>query len=264
MKKTGIIILLSMFVYVFSGCVAKEDYLKEVAEKETFEKKLTDAQKEMADYKAAKEAEIKGLLKQKEEEISSLDAQKSKEFADEVEKIKMTKEQELQALKEIQQKELAEAKRTFETLVSNLQGEIDSKQVTIKKLGQKIQVELSNSILFPSGSAILRQEGEDVLFKVTGTLTQAQEAYEILVEGHTDDVKISAALKKRYPSNWELSAARAAGVVRVLVEKGVHPEHIIASGRSEFSPVAGNDTVEGRSQNRRIEIILIPRKIIKG
>ncbi len=264
MKKTGIFMLVVMFFSVFFGCVAKEDYLKEVADKEAFEKKLADTQKELDDYKATKEGEIKDLIKQKEEEILSLDAQKSQELAEEVKKIKETKEQELQALKERQKQELAEAKRTFETLVLNLQSEIDSKQVTIKKLGQKIQLELSNSILFPSGSAILGKEGEDVLSKVTETMTQAQEAYEILVEGHTDNVKISAALKKRYPSNWELSAARAAGVVRVLVEQGVDPEYIIASGRAEFSPVASNDTVEGRSQNRRIEILLIPKKIIKG
>ena len=256
MKKMSIVLAVSILI---TGCVSKNVHLQEVAEKESLEKQLTASNKELEkikkqfqEYRTEKEAEID----KKEQDLA--------EKAEEIKMVYQTKEQELQAIREEQQKKLDASKGTYETLVSNLQQEIDRRQATIRRLGQKIQVELSNSILFPSGRAGLDKKGEDLLLKVTETLKQAQSSYEILVEGHTDDVKISAGLKNRYPSNWELSAARAAGVVRTLVSKGVDPKHIIASGRSEFSPVGSNDTAAGRNQNRRIEIILIPRKILKG
>ena len=256
MKNMSVVLVFCMFV---TGCVTRGVHLEEVAEKESLQKQLADTQKELEetkiqfkDYQVAKESEIN----KKDQDLAAK--------AEEIKLVYQTKEQELQAIREEQQRKLEASKGTYETLVSNLQQEIDRRQATIRRLGQKIQVELSNSILFPSGSAGLDKRGEALLLKVTDTLKEAQASYEILVEGHTDNVKISAGLRNRYPSNWELSASRAAGVVRTLVNKGVDPKHIIASGRSEFSPVASNETLKGRNQNRRIEIILIPRKILRG
>jgi chemotaxis protein MotB len=80
-----------------------------------------------------------------------------------------------------------------------------------------------------------------------------------VVEGHTDNVSVGSALKNRFPSNWELATARAAAVVRFLHEAaGLEPERLSATGYSYFKPIASNDTEEGRSQNRRIEVILVP------
>jgi chemotaxis protein MotB len=86
---------------------------------------------------------------------------------------------------------------------------------------------------------------------------KANKDQDILVEGHTDNIPLSAALKKRFPSNWELSTARAAAVVRIFQEQaGIAPERLSATGYSFYRPVAPNSTEEGRHQNRRIEIIL--------
>ena len=81
------------------------------------------------------------------------------------------------------------------------------------------------------------------------------------MEGHTDDVKIGKSLQSKFPTNWELSTARAAAVVRYLQDNaGIEPQRLTASGFSQFQPVATNKTAEGRSQNRRIDIILVPQK----
>jgi len=86
-------------------------------------------------------------------------------------------------------------------------------------------------------------------------------AQSIIVEGHTDDMQIGPALQQRFPTNWELSTARATAVVRFLQEKGnIAPERLTASGFSFYKPVAANDSEEGRKQNRRIEIIMVPEK----
>ena len=82
-----------------------------------------------------------------------------------------------------------------------------------------------------------------------------------MVEGHTDNVPIRNALKAKFPSNWELSTARATSVVRFLQDQGgIDPSKLSATGLSYFRPVAANDTPEGREQNRRIEIVLAPSR----
>ncbi len=78
------------------------------------------------------------------------------------------------------------------------------------------------------------------------------------MEGHTDNVPIGPAIIDKFPTNWELSTARATTVVRYLQERGVNPGYLSAEGYSEYRPVAPNDTEEGKSKNRRIEIVLIP------
>jgi chemotaxis protein MotB len=80
----------------------------------------------------------------------------------------------------------------------------------------------------------------------------------IMVEGHTDDVPIGPKLRDRFPSNWELSAARAATVVRYLQEKGVAPKYLGAAGFSEYRALAPNDSAANRQRNRRIDVVLTP------
>ncbi|MEE8508423.1 MAG: OmpA family protein, partial [Myxococcota bacterium] len=105
-------------------------------------------------------------------------------------------------------------------------------------------------ILFPSGSASLNSSGTAVLRKVGRRLLELP--HTIAVEGHTDDVPVA----RRFPSNWELAAARASSVVRLLIDLGVEPERLKAVSRAEFAPIASNDSAEGRAKNRRIEIQL--------
>ncbi|HTN54165.1 MAG TPA: OmpA family protein, partial [Anaeromyxobacter sp.] len=113
-------------------------------------------------------------------------------------------------------------------------------------------VKLKDRILFASGSATIGREGRQALHAVADALRNVQ-GRTIRVEGHTDNVPTAGGA---FPTNWELSSARALAVVRYLQEAGLDPTRLAAAGYGEFQPVASNDTPEGRSQNRRIEIVL--------
>ena len=144
---------------------------------------------------------------------------------------------------------------TYSSLVNEMEAELESGQIEILELRGRLQVRALDQILFRSGSATVSDQGRDVLGRVAGQLSKV-EGYSIRVEGHTDDVPISS---ERFPSNWELSVARAAGVVRVLIEDGVNPGVVEAVGHGEFRPIAANDTPQNRARNRRIEIVLAPQ-----
>ena len=155
--------------------------------------------------------------------------------------------------------EISRLTGTYDDLISNLESEIEHGQVEITQLRGRLTVRLTDKVLFDIGRADLNEKGEDVLRKVGKTLALVENKV-IMVEGHTDDQPILGAhLKNRYPTNWELSTARASTVVRFLQESaGIDPTNLVAAGCSEYRPVASNEFVEGRRMNRRIEIKLIP------
>ena len=140
----------------------------------------------------------------------------------------------------------------YESLSRSLSGEIQAGRVQISELRGKMTVRLAEKVLFPSGSATLAKAGKVTLGKVADAFKDLKDRI-VRVEGHTDDVPIHSAA---FPSNWELSAARAIAVVRFLQDQGVDPAKLAAAGYGEWRPIAGNDTPEGRAQNRRIEITL--------
>jgi chemotaxis protein MotB len=152
--------------------------------------------------------------------------------------------------------EVANLRGTYDELVIALQGEVEAGQIEVQQLIDGIRLNVSDELLFPSGSAMLNDKGREVLGRVAGQI-KGDNAI-ISVEGHTDNVPISPSLKSRYPTNWELAGARAASVVRVLSEAGVDPTRMRAVSHGPFAPVASNDTREGRAKNRRTEIILRP------
>jgi chemotaxis protein MotB len=120
-----------------------------------------------------------------------------------------------------------------------------------------LTVEVAEQLFFDSGRAALKDQGKDVLKRV-GEALKGYEDKVIRVVGHTDNVPIATA---QFPSNWELSVARATTVVRFLQGAGVPPERLTAAGRGEYTPVAPNDDADGRRKNRRIEITLIDRNV---
>ena len=143
-------------------------------------------------------------------------------------------------------------------MVKELEGEIQDGAIKITQMKERLSVNLVEKILFDSGSSNLKPEGWNVLKKVGSALKKIPDK-EIRVEGHTDNVPVSSRMSQRYPSNWELSVARAVTVARFLREKqGVDPRRISASGYASYRPVATNKTREGRALNRRIEIVLVP------
>ena len=153
------------------------------------------------------------------------------------------------------QKAAAEARlQMFRSLVDKLRAMIDSGQLKVVVRDGRMLIALPDDVLFDSGKAEVKPQGQEALAKVAQALAAFPDRH-FLVAGHTDNVPIRSA---RYRSNWDLSAARAIEVTLFLVSKGLKPQVLAAAGFGEFDPVAANDTPEHRSQNRRIEIVLQP------
>ncbi len=156
--------------------------------------------------------------------------------------------------------ELAAAKKNFDDLSAGLKSEIAAGEIKLTQLQGKLTVNLVDRILFDSGKAEIKDDGRKVLDKVGGVLTSVADK-NIRIEGHTDNKPITGDLQSKYPTNWELSTARATAVARYLQDKAkVDPTRLVAAGFGEFHPVAPNDTAESRALNRRIEIVLVPKE----
>jgi chemotaxis protein MotB len=157
--------------------------------------------------------------------------------------------------------QLAEEKNSATQAQQSLEDEmrkaLESKEVTISELKGKLTVNILDSILFDSGEAILKPEGEQMLEKIAGVLSQHANR-QIHIVGHTDDVPI----RRKFASNWELSTARALAAVRFLQDRAaVDPKRLGAVGYGEFHPVSPNASAEGRAKNRRIEVVVLPAEI---
>jgi chemotaxis protein MotB len=157
-------------------------------------------------------------------------------------------------------KKISDLEKTRQEIENSLKEQIAQKNIKIEEIEGKLKVTFVDKILFDSGSVKIKPKGREVLLTLADSFQDNKEQ-SIVVEGHTDDVQIGSTLQDRFPTNWELSAARATSVVRFLQEKGsITPERLTASGFSFYKPVDTNETDEGRKQNRRIEIILIPER----
>jgi chemotaxis protein MotB len=167
---------------------------------------------------------------------------------------------EITKTKQEKEAEIARVQSAKDSLISKMENEINKNQIQITQLADKLKVSIVDKILFPSGEADISPEGLEVLGRV-GNILKSVEDKIIRVEGHTDNVPIVGRLAEKFPSNWELSTARATNVVRFLQEKvEIDPTKLEAVGLGEFQPVASNETKEGKAQNRRIEIALLPIK----
>jgi len=132
----------------------------------------------------------------------------------------------------------------------------DGMEIEIK--GTEIRITLPERLLFRTGEAKVLPEGAALIDRVGARLLEMTRG-EIIVEGHTDDRPIVSRLVERFPTNWELSTARASHIVRRLVEvSGIQPARLTASGMADTRPVDSNETAEGRARNRRIEIRISP------
>lgn len=152
------------------------------------------------------------------------------------------------------QKAAAEAlAATFQNLVSRLKSMSDAGQLKVSIRGGRMLITMPNDVLFDSGRTDLKKDAQATLASIAQVLSTITDRH-FLVAGHTDNVPIRT---ERFPSNWELSTARAVEVTRFLVSKGMKPEVLAAAGYGEFDAVAANEP-ETRSLNRRIEIILQP------
>ncbi len=270
LRATGLTLLLSLALGALLGCGVKkeihqamllelegveEELARTRAENAAIEERLRLAEERLAEREstlAARNTELEALRQQNLELINIRDNQ-------------IAEIEELQAqtgrLAETKNKEIHQLKGTYDSLVSELQEEIKKGEIKITQAIDRLSVNMVEKILFDSGSATIKAEGLKVLERlgeILGKVTDRQ----IRVEGHTDNVRIGGRLAEKFPTNWELSVARATNVVKFLIDRaGVNPQFISPAGYSSHRPVASNETREGRAQNRRIEIVLLPRDI---
>jgi chemotaxis protein MotB len=172
-----------------------------------------------------------------------------------------------QAITDEQKAQLEEAKRAvqeahergrlLEDLRAKFKRMIDAGHLKVTTRHGRAVLQLHNDVLFDPGEADVKPAGKQALIEVAATLRNVG-GRRFQVAGHTDAEPLTPATKKKYPSNWELSAARAIAVVKLLVESGVAPGELSAAGYGPYDPLASNASADGQAKNRRIEITLVP------
>ncbi len=270
-------------VFVASACVTTGTYDKKVAELDALR---AQHDKEAADQIAALKADLANAqqdLKAAEATIASMTADSNGlhkqlddgtaligELKKRLEKLgqnvdrlmtekgalSQTLEDSKSRLEELRkQREAAEARlATFRKLVERFQSMIDAGQLKVVVRNGRMLVSLPAGVLFDSGRTDIKADGLTALSRVAEVLSSITDR-NFVVAGHTDDVPIHTA---RFPSNWELSTARAVEVVNLLISKGMKPQVLSAAGYGEYDPVEQNDSPEHKALNRRIEIVLQP------
>ncbi|MFH1062943.1 MAG: flagellar motor protein MotB [Candidatus Omnitrophota bacterium] len=164
---------------------------------------------------------------------------------------------------ELSQERLAreQLERARDELAEQLKKEIEEKQIRLEMLNKGLVITFIDEVLFDSGKAELRKSAYSVLDRVSTVLNNQVSNRDIAIEGHTDNQPIK---QSNWKSNWELSTARATSVLHYLIDNGnLEPKRLSAVGYGEFHPVASNESKAERQQNRRVEITILPEKIIK-
>ena len=233
-----------------AGCVTSGKYREVVDERDRLQERVEqlEVSSTSLDAERARLADQMEDLRQKQEQLAR-DLARLRKSEAELAKNLAAREAELQT----RNQELGELRSTYQGLVSDLEAEVAAGQIEIEQLRDGLRLNLSEDVLFPSGSAEINSQGREVLGKVADRMKSMPNR--VVVQGHTDDVPIATA---RFPSNWELAGARASRVVRLLAERGIDPTRLSAVSLSEYQPRAANDTSEGRARNRRFEITLQP------
>jgi chemotaxis protein MotB len=200
----------------------------------------------------AETARANDLAKQLSGREQDLNERLKAEAADKtrLEKERAAKEAEIQRLNQ-----------THAELTKSLEAEIAKGDIKIKQVRDRLTINMVDRVLFDSGQSKVKPAGLQVLKQVSDILKKVTDK-QIRIEGHTDNVPIGVKLRERFPTNWELSTARATSVVRYLIEEGgVDRANLLAVGYADTRPLAVNDTEEGRTANRRIEIALYPKDL---
>ncbi len=149
----------------------------------------------------------------------------------------------------------SDLERIRSAMTQTLSNEVAAHTVSIQMGRDGLVVSLREAGFFDSGSAIPKPEALPTLRRIAGLLGRT--AYDVRIEGHTDNIPIH---NSQFGSNWELSTARATHIARLFLDlKAIPPEHLSAAGYAEFHPVASNETPEGRAENRRVDLVVVPR-----
>ena len=244
---------------LLAGCVSSSKY-------RALEASLSSERADLQGQIAALHTQKKALDEQKtalDRDLAALREEKARAEADLKALNERLAQLEQQTAEVSAQKdeEIRRLRGTYDDLVKDLQTEIKQGQIKVTQIRDKLSVNLVEKVLFASGHAEVKSQGQTVLKKV-GNILRDVKGKEIRIEGYTDDVPIGESLRKKFPSNWELSTQRATNVLRFLQdEAGVDGAHLSAVGYGPFRSVADNKTPEGRAENRRIAIVLVPQDV---
>ncbi len=277
-KNSLLVVTIGFAALLCGGCVAKSDYLQKQAEADGLTRNLAVMTAENTGFKEQIDrlnAERDGLTAERDDlaaRLGALAAELGRTVVEtkraifelkqrnvELEGDKQMLEESIALVRKNREAAVQKVSSTYEGLLKEMKQEIEQGQIAITELKGKLTVDVVDRILFDSGRAEVKREGLEVLKRVVSILIGVTDKT-IRVEGHTDNVPISGALVKRYPTNWELSAARAITVTRYLEKEGLDPALLSAAAFGEYQPVADNGTPEGRAKNRRIAIILLPKE----
>lgn len=265
-------VLLCLVVPLATGCVKRSTYRTAMANADTVEMGLrSDLQAgwEREDSLEADIARLEARIVQLQDSMADLRGQRTDLqdrlglAAEEVHRLEVLLsdqgteydqlQERLETLRSIEE-EVRQRNAIYEEMLGRFRSLIDGGQLAVAIVRGRMVIQLPQDVLFSSGSATLGTEGRRTLTEVGRVLAELGDRT-FQVEGHTDNVPISTA---QFPSNWELSSARALSVVRVLIDAGVQPASLSGAGYGEYQPVASNDDRDGRRLNRRIEIVMLP------
>ncbi len=260
----GVMALALAVPFFMAGCCG--DYKAQIADQDLEIKNLGKKNAELEQAKMMLEDRIDSMTEYQtalENELTKLGgdkaalADKFKSAQDNLEAMQSDLEAKQKLIEEMKKKEALASKRlaTLKDMLSKFKKLIEGGKLKVKIKKGKMMLELPSAILFESGKADLSEQGQQTLTEVAAVLSTIG-GREFQVAGHTDDVPLGKGSK--FKSNWDLSAARAVAVVEFMQQMGVSPEQLSAAGYSEYQPAASNDSEDGKAQNRRIEITLMP------
>jgi chemotaxis protein MotB len=235
---------------LLSACVSKGKYSELETNQDQTQTKLTRISGDLAELRASNTE-----LRDKNEQLQN----ENKQLSGMIEGLKRDLQQERSVVEE-KEDTISQLDMTRREIEASLKQQIAQKDIKIEEIEGKLKVTFVDKILFDSGSTKIKDKGKEVLLTLAESFASATDR-KVVVEGHTDDVPLGEVLRTKFPSNWELSTARSASVVRFLQEQAnIEPERLTATGYSFYQPIASNESEETRKQNRRIEIILVPRQ----
>lgn len=218
-----------------------------------FKRYLPERDRAAADAKALADVtqrynELKNSLDKAERGLSSTRAERDR-----------LDQERAQALKD-KESAIQELERVKGELKNSLEGEVTSGDVGIERRGSELVVDVADQVLFEKGEADISERGKGVLDRVARALEKRTD-HVVQVRGHTDNAAItSPETRDRFPTNWELSTARATNVVRFLQDSGhIAGQRLMAAGFAQYQPVSNNASEAGRRKNRRIEIVLLSK-----
>jgi len=241
--------LYALLLACVAGCgVSQAEYNARVTEVEKCQAELGQTQNQLG-ASHAHEDQLRKEREERDDQIAQLHADAAKLATN----LQAT-EHEMEALRRAHA-QAEQRNELYRTLVARLRDAIGAGTLAVEVRKGKMLVKLGDAILFDPGQAALKPDGQRALRQVAQALKEIPDR-DFLVAGHTDNRPIK---NSPFASNWDLSTARAVTVVRFLQGEGVDPRRLAAAGYSEFDALADNDTPENRAQNRRIEVVVMPR-----